>query len=220
MISLKIIKLVLLFAIFTTCVFTQDFINGKAIEIKDGKTFILENDKGKYLIELQYVEIPSDKDFSKIVKEHLEKLILGKNVDFYLKEVKENKNIGKVIVNEIDISLQLIRDGAAWCVFLHILLKESDERIEYIKTESIATQERRGLWGNELLKPNRQDYPASIITEDNRIILPMPSLNGESESTSGTGENSKNKIVQVKGYTRKDGTYVKPHTRSAPTKKP
>lgn len=30
----------------------------------------------------------------------------------------------------------------------------------------------------------------------------------ESPSTGGT--------VQVKGYTRKDGTYVKPHTRSAP----
>lgn len=36
---------------------------------------------------------------------------------------------------------------------------------------------------------------------------------------SGSGKSTPGKEVQVKGYTRKDGTYVKPHTRSAPRRK-
>ena len=38
-------------------------------------------------------------------------------------------------------------------------------------------------------------------------------------STSTSSSSSSPKTVQVKGYTRKDGTYVKPHTRSAPKKR-
>lgn len=38
-------------------------------------------------------------------------------------------------------------------------------------------------------------------------------------SSYSTPSSSAGKTVQVKGYTRKDGTYVKPHTRSAPRRK-
>ena len=38
-------------------------------------------------------------------------------------------------------------------------------------------------------------------------------------STNTESRSSNNKTVQVKGYYRKNGTYVRPHTRSAPRRK-
>jgi len=40
-----------------------------------------------------------------------------------------------------------------------------------------------------------------------------------SSKSKSSSVSSKPKTVKVKGYTKKDGTYVAPHTRSAPTKK-
>lgn len=37
-------------------------------------------------------------------------------------------------------------------------------------------------------------------------------------SSSSSSSSSSSKTVHVRGYTRKDGTYVRPHTRSAPRK--
>lgn len=45
---------------------------------------------------------------------------------------------------------------------------------------------------------------------------PAPSLPSETTSSSSQAGTE----VQVKGYFRKDGTYVRPHTRSAPRRKP
>lgn len=46
-------------------------------------------------------------------------------------------------------------------------------------------------------------------------ILSSSDVNSVSNTKSKTTSSSAG-TVQVKGYTRKDGTYVKPHTRSAP----
>jgi hypothetical protein len=45
------------------------------------------------------------------------------------------------------------------------------------------------------------------------------SYTSSSSSSSNSSSSSSSKTVHVKGYTRKDGTYVRPHTRSAPKKR-
>lgn len=56
-------------------------------------------------------------------------------------------------------------------------------------------------------------------------IVSKSSTYNSSSNTSNRGRkysssgNSSGKTVSVKGYTRKDGTYVRPHTRSAPRRK-
>ena len=51
-----------------------------------------------------------------------------------------------------------------------------------------------------------------------RLVATSPSYTPSKSYGSGSTKNTKSTggTVQVKGYTRKDGTYVKPHTRSAP----
>ena len=65
----------------------------------------------------------------------------------------------------------------------------------------IVPEKKALLWTNDQGK--RIDFTESIKTK---------SSYSPSRST-GTGR------VQVKGYYRKDGTYVRPHTRKSPTKR-
>jgi len=52
----------------------------------------------------------------------------------------------------------------------------------------------------------------------NPLYTTSSSTNNSSNTTRSTSSSS-NKTVNVKGYYRKNGTYVKPHTRSSPRKK-
>ena len=69
----------------------------------------------------------------------------------------------------------------------------------------------------KLAKLNKKQLTALTFKDDAGY-----SYNQVSNSTYGgrtsskTSSNSSGGTVQVKGYTRKDGTYVRPHTRSAP----
>ncbi len=47
-------------------------------------------------------------------------------------------------------------------------------------------------------------------------INPSPTVTSTSSQSSASSGSTAGKDVHVKGYTRKDGTYVPPHTRSAP----
>jgi len=42
---------------------------------------------------------------------------------------------------------------------------------------------------------------------------------GTGSSSTGSSSYGRAKTVNVRGYTRKDGTYVRPHTRSAPRRR-
>lgn len=69
-------------------------------------------------------------------------------------------------------------------------------------------------WGNYygwVNKPNYTTY--GIYSKTSSYSSPRPSSSSYGSRSSSGGS------VQVKGYTRKDGTYVKPHTRSAPRRR-
>jgi len=53
----------------------------------------------------------------------------------------------------------------------------------------------------------------------NPVYSGQTEVASSSYRTNSNSSSSRPKTVHVKGYTRKDGTYVKPHTRSAPRRK-
>lgn len=69
------------------------------------------------------------------------------------------------------------------------------ERLAVVPASAPATQPEATSWSS-------QDYTYS-----------SPRSSGSSSSSSGSGR------VYVRGYTRKNGTYVQPHTRSAPSRR-
>ncbi len=62
-------------------------------------------------------------------------------------------------------------------------------------------------------KPEIYSNQTTVSTQKDSLQIKYRSSKPVQSSSSSGGQ------VQVKGYTRKDGTYVKPHTRSAPRKK-
>jgi hypothetical protein len=100
------------------------------------------------------------------------------------------------------------------------------ERISTAKTPTTpkptTTQENRG-WSAEEMKLARPvqtyqtpSYPARSTYNPPRPAAPSTTYNSRGSSPSPTYTGGR---VYVRGYTRKDGTYVQPHTRSAPRRR-
>lgn len=69
-----------------------------------------------------------------------------------------------------------------------------------------------------------KNYTGWVINPVYSLPVGPSSYSSKTNSSSTNYNNSSTKnssggAVQVKGYTRKDGTYVRPHTRSAPKRK-
>lgn len=153
--SLKLLLIAVLTVIFVQESFSQQRINGKVVDVIDGKTVVIELETNKKInAELEYIEIPEpEQQLSQAVKDHLQKLLLGKNVEFIAKMVLKTRLIGKVYLGEVDISQQLLRDGAAWYAIAEKDRQDSFERENYQIVESQAKLEKRGVWGIENMKP-------------------------------------------------------------------
>lgn len=140
----------LVYFLFSISVFGQTY-SGKITQIIDGKTAILTLSDGKQVnIWLRFLEVPEpEQQLSQTAKEHLEKLILNKDVRFAFYKNYSQGWVGVLYLNETDVSMQMLRDGAAW-----FDAPENDGYgSEYRKMENLAKSEKRGVWGIEGLKP-------------------------------------------------------------------
>jgi peptidoglycan hydrolase CwlO-like protein len=101
-------------------------------------------------------------------------------------------------------------------------IEEIDKKLDALQAERNALQARRQQTKEEIailvfgLTPkssiaNKETTPSQTAAPPTTLINSTPATS--SVHTPGTD-------VHVKGYYRKDGTYVRPHTRSAPKRKP
>ncbi len=147
---------VILFAlIFTQTAFSQLKYGGRAVEVIDGKTLIVETPtRNRLTIVLQFIEIPeAEQPLYQTVKEHLQAMVLDKTVEFLPRGLTQTRTIGQVFLNGRDLSQQLLRDGAAWYSLLEKESHNSAERELYQLNEGQAKLEKRGVWIIENLKP-------------------------------------------------------------------
>lgn len=153
--SKKISCVVLLIFLFSISSFAQRFIMGSVTEVIDGKTIVIHATSGNdTTVQLQAIEIPEpEQQLFAAVKEHLQKLLAGKNVKVLFVQMMQNKMIGKVYLDNIDISAQILRDGAAWYNLPESNSHNQADRENYQAMEVAAKSEKRGIWGIENLKP-------------------------------------------------------------------
>ena len=155
---MKIIQYLALFIFVTCCshsAFAQLKFNGKVVEIVDGKTVVIELEtKNRLTAELQYIEVPeSQQQLHQIVKDHLQALLLGKFVEFRANALAPTKTVGQIFSDGVDISQQMIRDGAAWYSVAEKEQQDTTESQNYFITESQAKAEKLGIWSIENLVP-------------------------------------------------------------------
>lgn len=134
--------------------FAQGTLNGTVTDVIDGKTLQVENQSGKtFYLKLRYLEVPeAEQPLSSIVKNHLKDLAFGKTI--YIKNVRvlPEYTIGVALLDKVDLSQQMIRDGAGW-----FDISESDSVGDstnvYKETEALAKSEKLGVWNVKGLKP-------------------------------------------------------------------
>jgi micrococcal nuclease len=151
----RLIFLIIFTLIFSVSASAQRKFSGTVVDIIDGKTVVLEMQAGSRItVELQYIEVPEpEQQLHRTVREHLRQMIYGKQVEFLPRGIAENKTIGQLSVSGVDVSQQMLRDGAAWHISPEKSGQEETQRELYQTNEALAKAEKRGVWSIENLQP-------------------------------------------------------------------
>jgi endonuclease YncB( thermonuclease family) len=150
-----IVFIVIVLLLLAVTAYPQRRFGGRVVEVVDGKTAVIQVPTGgKITVVLQFIEIPeAEQPLRQTVKEHLENLVLGKTVEVMPRRILSNASVGQVFLNGVDISQQMLRDGAAWYALPEKSAQDAGESELYQTTEAQAKTEKRGVWGVEDLKP-------------------------------------------------------------------
>jgi micrococcal nuclease len=152
--NLSPLLLVAFILTLTASGFSQRIFIGRVVEVIDGKTFVLEVDSGKITGTLQYIEVPEpEQPLSRIVRDHLQKLVFGKTVEFFPSGLTSKAAVGKMYLNGVDMGQQLVRDGAAWHLPIDRSGQEPAESNVYDNNQTLAKAEKRGIWSIANLTP-------------------------------------------------------------------
>ena len=134
--------------------YPQRKFGGRVVEVIDGKTCVIEVPGGKLRVVLQYIEIPDpEQPLHQTVKEHLRGLILDKKIEYVPRGVTTDRTVVRLFVQGVDVSQQMLRDGAAWYSIPEKSGQNDDESLLYQDNETQAKAEKRGVWGVQNLKP-------------------------------------------------------------------
>ena len=198
----KTLSLLFVIVFFSVNLFAQRAITGSVTQIIDGRTVTVEAPPNqKYTVQLQYIEIPeSEQPLFATVKEHLEKLLLNKSINLKLIQMTQGKWIGKIFIGDVDISQQMLRDGAAWYDLPISNLHNQTERENYQAMESAAKSEKRGVWGVEGLKPSWEFRAEQEEAKKKQIEAEAIRAREEAEKNSKNNRNAANKRIVTVSY--------------------
>ena len=140
--------------VFAVSASAQLTIPGEVLDVVDGKTVLVAIPGGKVKVELQYIDVPEPgQQLSETVTAHLRGLVMGKSVQYRPITLLRDRAIGRLTIRDIDISQQMLRDGAAWHKPDHSGQEKAEYDI-YATTEAAAKNENVGVWSIPELKPS------------------------------------------------------------------
>jgi|GEM_PF-1060502 len=151
----KLVLFIIFTLVFSVSTLAQRKFGGTVVDVVDGKTVVLEVQAGnKITFELQYIEVPEpEQQLHQTVREHLQQMVGGKAVECVARGIAENKTLGQLFVGGVDVSQQMLRDGAAWHIAPEKSGQAAAEGEVYQNNEALAKTEKRGVWAVENLLP-------------------------------------------------------------------
>jgi endonuclease YncB( thermonuclease family) len=156
------IKNILLVSLLTVAAFVPVragvVLQAVVVEVKNGNTLVAMNQGRKITVILEAVDAPQKgHPFDAIATKHLSDFVLGKLVAVEYSAIgSQSTLIGKVLVNNVDIGQQMIRDGAARFDRRRERNLRVQDRIAYIESETAAHSEKRGVWQDGVVWPEPQ----------------------------------------------------------------
>ncbi|MEO6051865.1 MAG: thermonuclease family protein [Pyrinomonadaceae bacterium] len=120
----------------------------------DGRTVVVEPQTRRVTIELQYIDVPRrGEQMHDSVTDHLRNLVKGKIINYRQRNLLGDRTFGHLMLNDIDVNQQMLRDGAAWHIPSDMSGQEKSEYDAYASTDAIAKNEKRGVWSVPEMKP-------------------------------------------------------------------
>lgn len=147
------------------------------VEVQDGRTIIVENIGRRIKVILKGADAPElDQPMGDVARQHLSQLILGKQVSVELTGMDSRSRyfIAKVFSAGTDVSLQMIRDGAAWYDRQYEKDMNDVERRLYAESEQAARTEGRGIWQDPQAVPPWEWRQAKSAQQQNQFATPAP----------------------------------------------
>lgn len=212
----------------------------KVVTIKDGDTVVVFDGQRLITIRIAGIDAPELNQIHGLeAKTYLSNLLEGRIVEIEgATEDKYGRTVATIRTsNGVDISEVMVEEGYAW----HYKKYSDSERLAKLEQEAKAAG--KGLWAGEIIIAPwsyRKNPEVTQIAKESdgsgesenerRGYIPRRPISSYSSGgyTSGASSVSysggsspkkpldQSKPVKVRGYYRKDGTYVRPHTRNPP----
>ena len=146
---------VLLLLVSSPAAYTQKTaMSGTVTEVLSGDTMVVQTTQAKFTIKLQYADAPEiEQPLHVIIKNHLSRFVLNKEIGFELRSLSDGTHRSKIVIGGMDLSMQMLRDGAVWYSVPDGSSHAADEKNAYLEAEALARNEKRGVWGVVGLKP-------------------------------------------------------------------
>ncbi len=142
----------LLFTISTTThaiESTQCNLTGKVIKITDGDTItVLDHQYRQQKIRLSGIDAPErGQPYGRAAKRFLNSLLAGQHICIQSnKRDRYQRIVGKVVLNQTDINIQMIQNGYAWHYKKYQKEQPLRDQITYAQAEVNARSSLTGLW--------------------------------------------------------------------------
>ena len=141
--------LALTFVFLTGSLAHSETLVGTVVGLADGDTVtVLDASKTQYKIRLAGIDAPEKKqDFGSRSRQSLSELVFQKPVRVeYTKTDRYGRIVGKVLVNNVDVSLEQVKRGLAWHYKAYEREQSPADRTLYAQSETDARRAGHGLW--------------------------------------------------------------------------
>lgn len=216
--------LYILLLTLTVCVsvFAQTLVfQGRVVDVSDGDTVIvLTQSNTEFQVRCSGVNAPKGKaDFAAHSKHRLTDWLLDEAVTVRVaKRDPDGTLVGTILWEGRDVCLDQVRAGLAW----HDDQSEQSRSAQqqYAGAESGARNNRFGLWSAAALQTGPSLPESVAASPETSTTVPQTFLYERQLATSASDArvlpSSSSTTVNVRGYFRKDGTYVAAHKRTPP----
>lgn len=122
---------------------------GRVVKVTDADTItILGSDEKRYKIRLQGIDAPEKKqNYGADCKDKLTAMVLNRRVDVEAYKTDRYKRVvAKVMVDDKDMALELIRQGCGWHYKAYADEQSWRDQRNYASAEQQARNNKLGLW--------------------------------------------------------------------------
>lgn len=186
-------------------------ISAEVVEVIDGKTIVVSSTAGRLTVQLHAIDTPEkEQPLHAATREHLSKMVKGRKVEYQPMQITDGVSIAKVSLDGVDVSLQMIRDGAAWHLPVQLSGQSSLESGDYASNQEMARKESRGVWSQSLkpaweLRAERAENERKLeaikrIGKPNYVVVSDFKTANSSEPYRGSGKNGNSTRMEMDAW--------------------